>query len=222
MSKIRQNTIDDLSSLSTESWRTFRIMAEMVEALDTLNRLNINCISIFGSARAAPDSRQYQDAEKMAAGLARAGFGIITGGGPGIMEAANKGAHGAGGESIGLHIHLPHEQGCNQYVTTRCNFKYFFIRKFMFVKYAMAYVVMPGGMGTIDELSEAFVLAQTGRMRQFPIILYDSSFWGGLLQWLRASMAENGFIGEEEINRLLTVCDTPEEVISHVSRIIIA
>jgi uncharacterized protein (TIGR00730 family) len=221
MSEVRQNIIDDLSSLTTESWRTFRIMAEMVEGFDALNKLNANCISIFGSARATPDCRHYQDAEKMAAGLVKAGFGIITGGGPGIMEAANKGAQEAGGVSVGLHIHLPHEQGCNPYVTTRCNFRYFFIRKLMFVKYAMAYVVMPGGMGTIDELSEAFVLAQTGRTRQFPIILYDSGYWNGLLQWIRGAMIDGGYIGEEEVGRLITVCDAPEEVVRHLSRIII-
>lgn len=153
--------------------------------------------------------------------LVDAGFGVITGGGPGIMEAANKGAFEAGGESVGLHIELPHEQGCNKYVKTRCNFRYFFIRKFMFVKYAMAYVVMPGGMGTIDELSEAFVLAQTGRTRPFPIILYDSRFWSGLLEWLRKSMAAGGFIHETEIDKLVTVCDTPEEVVNHLCKIII-
>ena len=144
MPELRQNFVDDLTSATTESWRTFRIMAEMVQALDTLNALKVNCISIFGSARCTPDMQEYQDAEKIARMLVEAGFGIITGGGPGIMEAANKGAFEAGGESVGLHIHLPHEQGCNQYVKTRCNFRYFFIRKFMFVKYAMAYVVMPG------------------------------------------------------------------------------
>ena len=222
MSEIRHNIIDDLSSLTTESWRTFRIMAEMVEGFDALNGIDVSCISIFGSARATPDSQAYKDAEKMSAALVLAGFGIITGGGPGIMEAANKGAHEAGGVSVGLHIHLPHEQGCNQYVTTRCDFKYFFVRKLMFVKYAMAYVVMPGGMGTIDELSEAFVLAQTGRIRPFPIILYDSAYWGGLLKWMRTSMTGDGFIRKEELDRLTTVCDTPEEVVSHLSRVIIA
>ncbi|MDR2573741.1 MAG: TIGR00730 family Rossman fold protein [Desulfovibrio sp.] len=221
MSEVRQNIIDDLSSLTTESWRTFRIMAEMVEGFDALNKLGADCVSIFGSARAEPGDRAYQDAEKIASGLVRAGFGIITGGGPGIMEAANKGASEAGGASVGLHIHLPHEQGCNPYVTTRCNFKYFFVRKLMFVKYAMAYVVMPGGMGTIDELSEAFVLAQTGRTRPFPIILYDSAYWNGLLAWLRNTMAGNDFIREDELDRLITVCDTPDEVIRYLARIII-
>ena len=127
----------------------------------------------------------------------------------------------ASSPAAALHIELPHEQGCNKYVKTRCNFRYFFIRKFMFVKYAMAYVVMPGGMGTIDELSEAFVLAQTGRTRPFPIILYDSRFWSGLLEWLRKSMAAGGFIHETEIDKLVTVCDTPEEVVNHLCKIII-
>ena len=137
MPELRQNIVDDLSSVTTESWRTFRIMSEMVHALDELNALKVNCISIFGSARCTPDMQEYQDAEKIARMLVDAGFGVITGGGPGIMEAANKGAFEAGGESVGLHIELPHEQGCNKYVKTRCNFRYFFIRKFMFVKYAV-------------------------------------------------------------------------------------
>lgn len=221
MPEIRQNIVDDLSSLTTESWRTFRIMAETVEALDTLNHLDCNCVSIFGSARSKPDSPEYRDAEQIARLLCKTGYGIITGGGPGVMEAANKGAYEEGGVSVGLHIELPHEQGCNQYVKTRCNFRYFFIRKFMFVKYATAYVVMPGGMGTIDELSEAFVLAQTGRTRPFPVILYDSAYWKGLVDWLRQSMAERGFIGESEIDRLVTLCDTPEQVVEHLNRVII-
>ena len=221
MPEMQQNMIDDLASVTTESWRTFRIMAEMVEALDSLNALRVKCISLFGTARCKPDSVEYKDAEKIAHLLVEAGFGVISGGGPGVMEAANKGAYGAGGVSVGLHIQLPHEQGCNKYVKTRCNFKYFFIRKFMFVKYAMAYVVMPGGMGTIDELSEAFVLAQTGRTRAFPIVLYDSSFWSGMVEWLRKNMAARGFIREKEIDRLITVCDTPEEVASHLRKIVI-
>ncbi|MBQ9452462.1 MAG: TIGR00730 family Rossman fold protein [Desulfovibrio sp.] len=221
MPEMRQNIIDDLSTVTTESWRTFRIMAEMVGAFDTLNALKVNCISLFGSARCTADTQEYKDAEKIARLLVQAGYGVITGGGPGIMEAANKGATEAGGESVGLHIHLPHEQGCNQYVKTRCNFRYFFVRKLMFVKYAMAYVVMPGGMGTIDELSEAFVLAQTGRTRPFPIVLYDSSFWGGLVEWLRKTMVKRGFIKEEELDKLITVLDTPEDVVTHLCRLVI-
>lgn len=221
MPPFTQNIIDDLSSTTTESWRVFRVMSEMVEAFDTLNDLQNHCISIFGSARTKPDSPHYLAAEKIARLLVQQDYGVISGGGPGIMEAANKGASEAGGVSVGLHIHLPHEQGCNAYVTTRCNFRYFFVRKLMFVKYAMAYVVMPGGMGTIDELSEAFVLAQTKRIKPFPIILYDSQFWSGLLGWLRNSMASNGYIEGHEIDKLITVCDSPEEVVSHIQKIVI-
>lgn len=221
MAEMRQNIIDDLSSATTESWRVFRIMGEMVDAFDTLNAVKKNCISIFGSARSKPGSPHYEAAEKIAQLLVESGYGVISGGGPGVMEAANKGAFEAGGPSIGLHIHLPHEQGCNAYVKTRCNFRYFFVRKLMFVKYAMAYVVMPGGMGTIDELSEAFVLAQTKRIRPFPIILYDSRFWSGLLEWLRNSMVGNGYINAEEIDNLITVCDTPEDVVRQIKKIVI-
>lgn len=221
MPEFRQNIIDDLSAATTESWRTFRIMAEMVTALDTLNELRVNCISIFGSARSAPDSPECKAAEKIAASLVKAGFGVITGGGPGVMEAANKGAAEAGGTSVGLHIKLPQEQNCNKYANVRCAFRYFFVRKFMFVKYARAYIVMPGGMGTIDELSEAFVLAQTGRAKPFPIILYDSSFWNGFLDWLKNSMLDRGFIRAEEIGRQLAVCDTPEDVVAHLCRFVI-
>lgn len=212
---------DELNLNNSEAWRTFRIMAELVNALDEMNSINVNCISIFGSARSKSDSDEYQAAEKLAQMLVEAGFGIITGGGPGVMEAANKGATEANGVSVGLHIRLPFEQNCNKYVTTRCNFRYFFIRKFIFVKYARAYVVMPGGMGTIDELSEAFVLAQTGRSKPFPIILYDSSFWSGLIEWFKQKMVKNNFINEGEISRLITICDTPEEVVSHISKIVI-
>lgn len=215
------NVIDDIKIGTTESWRTLRIMAEMVNALDEMNSIKAHCISIFGSARSQPESEEYQAAENLAKLLVEAGYGIITGGGPGVMEAANKGAAENGGVSIGLHIRLPYEQNCNKYVKTRLNFRYFFIRKFIFVKYARAYVVMPGGMGTIDELSEAFVLAQTGRSKPFPIILYNSSFWSGLLEWLRQKMVKNSFIREGEIDKLITICDTPEEVVKHISRIVI-
>lgn len=221
MPELQHNLVGDLHAVTTESWRTFRIMAEMVNAIDLLNSLTVNCISMFGSARSKPDSPEYRDAEKIASLLVEAGYGVITGGGPGVMEAANKGACEAGGVSVGLRIKLPHEQGCNQYVRTRCDFNYFFVRKFMFVKYARAFVVMPGGMGTIDELSEAFVLAQTGHSRPFPIILYDSRFWSGLLEWLRKCMAAGGYISDSEIDRLITICDTPEEVVNHICRIII-
>lgn len=222
MPQSKQNIIDDLNIGTTESWRVFRIMGEMVEGFDSLNALPNNCISIFGSARSQPGSPHYEATEKIARLLVQQGYGVISGGGPGIMEAANKGATEANGVSVGLHIHLPHEQGCNQYVKTRCNFRYFFVRKLMFVKYATAYVVMPGGMGTIDELSEAFVLAQTKRIKPFPIILYDSRFWSGFLEWLRNSMMSNGYINEQEIAKLITVCDSPEEVVAHIQKFVIA
>ena len=154
----QQYVIDTLSA--KESWRLFRIMAEMVEGIDTLSALP-PCVSIFGSARSKPEDELYRQTQDIAHGLVKAGYGVITGGGPGLMEAGNKGATEAGGPSVGLHIQLPMEQAANQYLLTRCNFNYFFIRKLMFVKYAVAYVVMPGGVGTLDELFEAFVLVQT-------------------------------------------------------------
>lgn len=214
MAELQRNIIDDLTNTTTESWRTFRIMAEMVTAFELLNEVPVNCISIFGSARSGPETSEYQEAVEIARRLAEAGFGIITGGGPGIMEAANKGAVEGNGPSIGLHIHLPHEQSCNEYVRLRCDFRYFFIRKLMFVKYARAYVVMPGGMGTMDELSEAFVLAQTKRIKPFPIVLYNRAYWEGFLDWVRATMVAGAFITDAEVDRYLTVCDTPDEVVS--------
>ena len=197
-----------------DAWRLLKIVSETVEGFETLSRIR-GCVSIFGSARALPDSPVYQDTVDIARLLALSGYGIITGGGPGLMEAGNKGAVEGGGESVGLHIHLPHEQHVNPYVKTRCNFRYFFIRKLMFVKYATAYVVMPGGMGTIDEFFEAFVLAQTKRMQPFPIILYGSEFWGGLLDWIRQTMVRDGYIRENELE-LLTVKDTPQEVVDFI------
>ncbi len=209
-----------LDALSNQnSWRLFKIIAEVVDGFEALNNTR-RCVSIFGSARAKPGTPIYEDTEKVSRLLAEAGYGVITGGGPGLMEAGNKGAFEAGGTSVGLHIHLPNEQQCNQYVKTRCDFRYFFVRKLMFVKYAMAYVVMPGGMGTIDELSEAFVLAQTHRIKPFPIVLYDSSFWNGFLGWMRDRMVSEGFIGPKELD-LVVVKDSPEEVVEHIRRHVI-
>ncbi len=214
------NTIETLGTTS-ESWRVIRILGEMATAFDDLNQVQKNCISIFGSARTKPGTPHYEAAETIARLLVEQGYGVITGGGPGIMEAANKGATEAGGPSIGLHIQLPHEQDCNQFVQTRCNFRYFFVRKLMFVKYAMSYVVMPGGIGTLDELSEAFVLAQTQRIKPFPIILYDSKYWGGLLDWLRETMVQEGYLSKEELDDYLTVCDTPEDVVNIIRKLVI-
>ena len=203
-----------------ESWRMFRILAEIVEGFETLSGVG-PCVSIFGSARVDRKAPLYAEGETIARLLVEAGYGIITGGGPGLMEAANKGAFEAGGTSVGLHIELPHEQGCNEYVKIRSNYRYFFLRKLMFVKYAQAYVVMPGGMGTIDELSEAFVLAQTSRIKPLPIILYQSAYWKGFLDWMRQSMVHDGYIGHEEIDALVTLCDTPEEVVREIRRRVI-
>jgi uncharacterized protein (TIGR00730 family) len=214
---LAKSSIDDLSN--REAWRLFKIMAEMVEGFETLSAFH-NCVSVFGSARATPDSPLYRDAETLGRLLVEHGYGVITGGGPGLMEAANKGATEAGGVSIGLRIHLPFEQGCNPYVKTRLDFHYFFVRKLMFVKYAQAYVVMPGGMGTLDEFSEAFVLSQTKRIRPFPIILYDTKYWQGLLDWMQDAMVGSGYISKQEILDCCTLCDTPDQVIHHISRFV--
>ena len=210
-------TIDSLSN--QDSWRLFKIISEVVEGFETLSRVR-KCVSIFGSARAERGTPLYEATEAVSRALSEAGYGIITGGGPGLMEAANKGAYDAGGPSVGLHIHLPNEQQVNEYVKTRCDFRYFFVRKLMFVKYAMAYVVMPGGMGTIDEFSEAFVLAQTHRIKPFPIILYDSAYWQGLIDWLKDRMVSEGFINKNELD-LVVMKDTPESVVEHIRRHVI-
>lgn len=210
----QQYVIDALSA--RESWRLFRIMAEMVEGIDTLSALP-PCVSIFGSARSKPEDELYRQTETIAHGLVKAGYGVITGGGPGLMEAGNKGAMEAGGPSVGLHIQLPMEQAANQYLLTRCNFNYFFVRKLMFIKYAVAYVVMPGGAGTLDELFEALVLVQTHRIKPFPIILYCRDFWAGLLDWMKDRMVGHGFLHEKELD-LVTLCDEPDEVVQTIRK----
>ena len=212
MNKNTQYVLDSLSV--QESWRLFRILAEIVDGFEDLSDLP-PCVSIFGSARAHPDSPIYKDTIRLAKLIGEAGYGVITGGGPGLMEAGNKGAKDAGVPSVGLHIHLPMEQDPNEYLSVRSDYRYFFIRKLMFVKYSVAYVVMPGGMGTIDELSEAFVLAQTRRIKPFPIILYSHAFWDGFLDWMGERMVKDGYISEEEL-KLVTVCDSPEEVIATI------
>ena len=209
-----------LNNLSTkESWRLFKIMAEIVDGFDTLSATR-SCVSIFGSARVRPDDPLYKETETLARKLVEAGYGVITGGGPGLMEAGNKGACDAGGTSVGLHIHLPHEQKSNDYLNVKCNFKYFFLRKLMFVKYALAYVVMPGGMGTLDELSEAFVLVQTNRIPPFPIILYKSDFWEGLVDWMKEKMVPAGFFRDDEFS-YVTVLANPDDVVRFIKRHVI-
>ncbi|SIO24925.1 LOG family protein [Halodesulfovibrio marinisediminis] len=212
MNTAKQYVIDSLSM--KESWRLFRIMSEIVDGIENLSELT-NCVSIFGSSRTPSDHPMYQEAEEIARLLSESGFGVITGGGPGIMEAGNKGAQEADGTSVGLCIHLPMEQGSNPFIDIECNFKYFFVRKLMFIKYSMAYVVMPGGFGTLDELSEAFVLRQTNKIKPFPIVLYKSEFWDGLLDWTRKQMVSSGYITEEEVDAMV-VLDTPQEVVDYI------
>lgn len=218
MAECNRHSVDDFSAVTTESWRTMRVMAEMVQAIDTLNNINVGLVPIFGSARSTRESQEYRDAETLAGVLANAGYGIVTGGGSGVMEAANKGAIEAGGESVGLHIELPNDEIFNQYVKTRCTFRYFFLRKLMFVKYAIGYVVMPGGMGTIDEWAEAFVLAQTGRSKRRPLIMYNSSYWKGLLTWIQDSMIPAGYLDNVEIEQIVNLCDSPDEVLQVLER----
>ena len=199
---------------TTDSWRVFRIMGEFVEGFDTLARVG-PAVSVFGSARTAPGDAQYEAAAETGRLLAAAGFGVITGGGPGIMEAANKGAAEAGGLSIGCNIELPFEQGMNAYVRTAVNFRYFFVRKTMFVKYAEGFIIFPGGFGTMDELFEALTLIQTGKVRNFPVVLFGSDYWSGLIDWLKGRMLAEGKIRAADLN-LLIVTDSPEEAVRTV------
>jgi len=197
-----------------DAWRVFRIMGEFVEGFDTLMDLG-PAVSIFGSARVRPDDPMYAAAEETARRLAEAGFAVVTGGGPGIMEAANKGAVQGGGASVGCNIELPFEQGVNDYVDIAINFRYFFVRKTMFVKYAEGFIIFPGGFGTLDELFEALTLIQTGKVRNFPVILFGSDYWQGLLDWLRNRMVAEGKIAPEDMN-LMHVTDSPEEAVNVV------
>lgn len=197
-----------------ESWRIFGIMSEFVEATERLNAIR-PAVSIFGSARIAPDHLYYILTEKIARQLSDAGFSVISGGGPGIMEAANKGAYFGKSPSIGLNIQLPMEQGANPYQDISQTFQHFFARKFMFVKFAAAYVVMPGGFGTLDELLEAMTLIQTGKSRKIPVILVHSPFWDGLLDWFRRQLVAERMINAEDLD-LVQVIDKPEEVVEAI------
>ncbi len=210
----KQYIVDDLSV--NESWRMFHIMAEFVEGFETLPEV-YPAVSIFGSARSKPQSYNYKNTEKIARLLVENGFNVISGGGPGIMEAANKGAAEAGGKSVGLHIHLPNEQAPNTYANIQLNYDYFFIRKVMFVKYAVAYIIMPGGFGTMDELFEALTLIQTKRIKYFPIILMDSDYWKGLLDWIKGTMIKEGTISESDFD-IFNLVDSPEEAVKIIKR----
>lgn len=194
----------------TDPWRVLRITGEFVEGFDVLAKLG-PAVTLFGSARTKPGDPFYAAAVETAQLVAAEGLAIITGGGPGIMEAGNRGAHLSKGVSVGLGIELPFEQGINRYVEIPLNFHYFFVRKTMFVKYAQAFVIFPGGFGTMDELFEALTLVQTGKIRNFPIILFGSAYWQGLLTWLRDTMLAEGKIGAPDLD-LITLCDSPQEV----------
>lgn len=200
----------------TDPWRVFRIMGEFVEGFDELATLSRG-IAIFGSARTRPDDPDYQAAQETGALLAAKGFAVITGGGPGIMEAANRGAFEAGGLSIGCNIELPFEQRPNAYQTLSLTFKYFFVRKMMFVKYSLAFVIFPGGFGTFDELFEALTLIQTKKIRNFPIVLFGTRYWSGMLAWLREEVLRGGKINEADLN-LFRVTDSPAEVVEIVTQ----
>ncbi len=197
-------------------WRVHIISGEFARGFDTLSRLG-PCITIFGSARTPETSPEYALARRAAAECVRRGYGVITGGGPGIMEAANRGAREAGGVSIGLNILLPHEQGFNAYVDREhsVNFEFFFVRKTMLVKYAQGYICMPGGFGTLDELSEALTLIQTGKMTRFPIVLVGVEFWGHFVDWLKGTLLDNGLISPQDLD-LFTLTDSPEEAVATI------
>jgi uncharacterized protein (TIGR00730 family) len=200
----------------TDTWRVFRIMGEFVEGFDELATLTRG-IAVFGSARSKPDDADYKAAQETAALLAKQGFAVITGGGPGIMEAANRGAFEAGGLSIGCNIELPFEQRPNPYQTKSLTFKYFFVRKMMFVKYSLGFIIFPGGFGTFDELFEALTLIQTKKIRDFPVVLFGSHYWTGLLDWIRDVVLPGGKISEHD-QRLFHITDSPEEVVQIVVR----
>jgi len=197
--------------LHTDTWRVFRIMGEFVQGFEDLAHIT-NGVAVFGSARTPADHPEYKAAQETGALLARAGHAVITGGGPGIMEAANRGAFEAGGMSVGCNIELPHEQYSNPYLTLSLKFKYFFVRKMMFVKYSDAFIIFPGGFGTLDELFEALTLIQTRKIHNFPVVLFGSVYWKGMLDWLRGPVFGEGKIVEEDFRRL-HITDSTSEVI---------
>ena len=201
-----------------DSWQIFKIMSEFVDGFEKLAKIG-PCVSIFGSARTPDEHKYYQMTVEIARLLADRGYGIISGGGPGIMEAANKGAYTAGGKSVGLNIELPHEQFHNKYIDRDklLEFNYFFVRKVMFMKYSQGYIVLPGGFGTMDELFEAVTLIQTGKIARFPIVLVGTEYWNGLFDWIKNTMLGNKYISEEDLN-LYRMVDTAEEATEHIFR----
>ena len=213
-SHFREKTWDE--SIGKDSWMVFKIMAELVDGYDKLAKIG-PCVSIFGSARLREGDKYYELAVEIAEKITDIGFGIITGGGPGIMEAGNKGARQREGKSIGLNIDIPFEQHFNPYIDKNysMDFNYFFVRKVMFVKYSQGFIVMPGGFGTLDELSEALTLIQTAKIARFPVILVGSDFWSGLLEWFRETLLKDGMISEEDLN-LYRIVDTADEAVAHI------
>jgi len=199
-----------------ESWRMFRIIGELVEGFDSLADIE-PAVTVYGSARIEPKDELYTQTEEIAHLLGKAGFNIMTGGGPGVMEAANKGAAQAGVKSVGLNIQLPREQVCNDYATKSITFHHFFVRKVMLVKYATAFVIMPGGLGTLDEVTEVLTLIQTEKIKPFPVILFSTEYWRGFIDWLKGTMLARGAISEEDFE-LLRVFDAPKDVVSAVEK----
>ncbi len=210
--KLKQKTWNEIRT--NDSWGIFKIMSEFVNGYESMARIG-PCVSIFGSARIKPDNKYYLLAEKIAYKISKAGYGVITGGGPGIMEAGNKGAHNGNGTSVGLNIELPFEQHHNPYIDKdkNLNFDYFFVRKVMFVKYSQGFVVMPGGFGTLDELFEAITLIQTKKIGKFPIILVGSDFWSGLIDWINTVLIEKEKTVRLEDMNLIKIVDTEDEVV---------
>jgi uncharacterized protein (TIGR00730 family) len=202
-----------------DSWRLFHIMAEFAEGFENLADIQ-PAITFFGSARCRKGEQLYENTYDLAKLLSKNGFNIITGGGPGVMEAANKGAKESGVKSVGINIELPYEQKLNNYATTKLSVKYFFVRKVLFLKYAMAYIVMPGGFGTLDEFTEALTLIQTKKMRPFPIVLVGSSYWAGLIEWMKTTQLDTGKISKEDLE-IFKIMDDPQEIVDYVKKFVI-
>jgi len=212
---LERSAIEELSH-HADPWRVLRILSEFVEGFDALNEVG-PAVTVFGSARAKRQDPYYKAGEQIGRALANRGFAVITGGGPGIMEAVNKGCHDAGGLSVGCNIELPHEQSLNRYVDLGVEFRYFFVRKNMFVKYARGFVIFPGGFGTLDELFESLTLAQTGKIEHFPIVLFGTPYWSGLLDWLKEHVLSSGAIAPDDL-KLMTLTDDPEEAAEMATR----
>jgi uncharacterized protein (TIGR00730 family) len=209
-------SVEDIRTIGKDAWRVFRIMGEFVEGFEEMGQIG-PAVSVFGSARTSPDDPMYRRCVETTRLLGEAGFSIITGGGPGIMEAANRGARLAGVRSVGCNIELPFEQRSNEFLDVSIDFRYFFVRKTMFVKYASAFVIFPGGFGTLDELFEALTLIQTGKVHNFPIVLFGSRYWSGMLDWIRQTMATEGKILPSDLD-LVHVTDEPADATEHIVR----